>query len=276
MNNITVYMSYWSGGYIKDMNEYTLNMHKLSVFLAKKHFKNVHLITDSYSVDHFKSIPYTEITTELDELNGIKNDNWALGKLLAYKVAAQKQKPFLHMDYDVFMWEDIWPHLKNEQVFVQCEECDIGYVYGSEKLKSYCSPKYPYVLDGITQSQNAYNMGIFGGINCEFIEEYATKGIEFSLEETHQTGFKDIAETIYHSAVACCCEQLFLYLYAKHKKINVSYLIPYDNTSRNYDPKYNSLNDEYAHKIGYTHLIGDKKRKDVKQKIYSLVKELNL
>lgn len=276
MNNLTVYMSYWSGGYIKDMDEYTLNMHKLSVFLAKKHYKNIHLITDSYSVPHFKSIPYTKITTELDELNGIKNDNWALGKLLAYKVAAQKQKPFLHMDYDVFIWEDIWPRLMDKEVFVQCEEYNIETIYGSEKLKQGCLSKYPYVLNGITEPQNAYNMGIFGGTNCNFIESYASKAIEFSLEPEHQACFKNIKDNVYHAAVACCCEQLFLYLYAKHEGISVSSLIPYDNTSRYYDPKYNSLNDEYANEIGYTHLIGDKKRKDVKQKIYSLVRELNL
>ena len=48
------YMSYWSGGYYKNINQYLIDFHKLSVFLIKKYYGECHLITDTYSKDFFK------------------------------------------------------------------------------------------------------------------------------------------------------------------------------------------------------------------------------
>ena len=49
-------MSYWSGGYQKKPSEYVVDLHKLSAHLILKNYGEVHMITDSNSIDSFKDL----------------------------------------------------------------------------------------------------------------------------------------------------------------------------------------------------------------------------
>ena len=60
------YMSYWSGGYYNKIDQYILDMYKLSVHLIKKHYGECYMITDSICKPYFESIGFTNISTELD------------------------------------------------------------------------------------------------------------------------------------------------------------------------------------------------------------------
>ena len=62
-------MSYWSKGYQGSPSDFVLNLHKLCFYFLKKNFGEVHFITDSESLDYFKSIPWTSISTDLDGLD---------------------------------------------------------------------------------------------------------------------------------------------------------------------------------------------------------------
>jgi hypothetical protein len=42
------------------------------------------------------------VSTELDSLENIKTPNWALGKILSYKILSERKEQFVHIDYDVF------------------------------------------------------------------------------------------------------------------------------------------------------------------------------
>ena len=62
------YMSYWSGGYQQIPQSYIIDYHRLSAHYLKKHYGEVHLITDSVGKDSLEDVGYTTISTELDSL----------------------------------------------------------------------------------------------------------------------------------------------------------------------------------------------------------------
>ena len=83
------YYSYWSKGYISQVDDFYLDMSKLSAFYAKKNYGEIHLVTDSVSVDSLKNIAdWTSISTELDSLPKEYSHVWSLGKILTFKIAA--------------------------------------------------------------------------------------------------------------------------------------------------------------------------------------------
>ena len=249
------YMSYWSGGYQNKPSEYVIDLHKLSAHLILKNYGEVHMITDSNSIDSFKDIKFTTITTDLDSLPQ-HNHNWALGKIQAYRIIAEKNQPFLHLDYDVFIWEKLPEDFLKNEVFAQEKENDIK-LYNIEQLR--INIKNNYILN--FNFNKAYNMGIFGGNNTEFIKKYAESSYNFSTDEENKISFQYQNNSCFH-CVAVTCEQYYLHQASKYWNIPVSVLFN----------SYLSTNNNKC----YTHLIGYKKDPIIKEKVYKKLKLLKL
>ena len=84
-NKLIPYMSYWSGGYQNIPSELIINLHKLSSYFLRNFFGEVHFITDSKSIEYFKNIPWSSISTELDEINPEYGKVWSISKLYTSK-----------------------------------------------------------------------------------------------------------------------------------------------------------------------------------------------
>lgn len=249
------YMSYWSGGYQNKPSEYVIDLHKLSAHLILKNYGEVHMITDSNSIDSFKDIKFTTITTDLDSLPQ-HNYNWALGKIQAYRIIAEKNQPFLHLDYDVFIWKKLPEDFLKNEVFAQEKENDIK-LYNIEQLR--INIKNNYILN--FNFNKAYNMGIFGGNNTEFIKKYAESSYNFSTDEENKIAFQYQNNSCFH-CVAVTCEQYYLHQASKYWNIPVSVL-------------FNSYLSTNTNKC-YTHLIGYKNDPSTKAKVYKKLKSFKL
>ena len=106
---------------------------------------------------------------------------WALAKIKAYQSI---KEPFIHVDGDVFIWTKIDESLRDHELIVQNEETTTGYYgkmwrdirhaisYMPEEMK-----RYDLHIDN-----KAYNMGILGGTDIDFIQRYTYK--EYTTECT--------------------------------------------------------------------------------------------
>jgi hypothetical protein len=82
--------------------EYNLMAWSLSCLQLKKYYPELPLYCDSVSASiliNALQLPYSEVVCNLDSLNVYHPQLWALPKIEAY---SQQEKPFLHVDGDVF------------------------------------------------------------------------------------------------------------------------------------------------------------------------------
>lgn len=100
------YISYWSGGYKKKPNDSVINLHKLCVFYLKKHFKEVHFITDSESIaeQYYLSICQRYYN---QEIKMIFPDGWP------NQVEAENQS-YTH----IMRAKDLYPEINNLIAFI--------------------------------------------------------------------------------------------------------------------------------------------------------------
>ena len=253
------YMSYWCNKNTKNISEYLIDIHRLSVFLVKKHYKECHLITDSLSKPYFEDVGFTSITTELDALNDIESNNWALGKLYSYKFLSEKGVPFCHIDYDVFLWNKLPDKIFESEIFAQNIEKKVYDTYAFDIFKKHHKSKnFITSIPKREEDPIAYNVGIMGGNNLEFIKKYAETGIGFSLDKNNIECYS-IMNTLQSQAIPCISEQYCLAVCSEKYNVPVTCLLK--------SIKEQDLEKEASH-MGYTHLINHKHHPNTKDAIY--------
>ena len=254
------YMSYWSGGYhnweTERISDFILNTYKISVGLIKKHYNEVHLITDSISKDQFKDIGFTSISTELDALNIDYKLVWSLGKLLAYKWISLKGDPFMHIDNDVFLWKPLSKELLKNGIIAQHAEEGCKTFYKTHLFFKKCPKKY---LAEFHAPNYAPNVGIIGGKDVDFFLKYSTSAMNLVLDPQNKDFWINETQGMtWRKAVIA--EQYYLAICAKHFNKKISFLFPDDN-----------LGPIKCAEIGYTHLLVAKQGKYIPEKI-SIIK----
>ena len=94
----------------------------LSLETSKKHYRETALVTDEEGarllVDGL-GLEFTSVSTELEALRDADPDWWVLGKLWTYRL---QDKPFVHIDNDVFFWRPLPEALELAPVFAQNPE----------------------------------------------------------------------------------------------------------------------------------------------------------
>lgn len=264
------YLSYWSGGYLGQPNQFVVDMCKLSALYLNEHYGECSLITDTSSKPYFEKLPFKNITTELDILNGVDSHNWALGKLQTYKLLSERKESFIHIDYDVFLLKKIPEETFNCDLLVQNKETNIFKKYELDIFNRLVGEKYHFNL--ANETDTAYNVGIFGGNNLDFINFYATEAIKFTLDPKNKKMFKKIWNShAKNGAAATVPEQYYLKVLADKNNINVKCLLDCiinieDHTSFNDPCK------EYSSKLGYVHLMSSKNEERVIKAVYSRLK----
>lgn len=171
-----VYMSQWSqGNRAKSLDK---NILKLALLLAKKNYGEVSLISDSFGCEYLKDMPFSSFINILDDVPDYPTI-WSLGKIYAYKYACD-HGPFLHIDNDVFLWKPLPRRVTDARVFVQSEDFKIlkkhfPPYYDLPVLKASYKSNLPNDWEKIIISDQDlifYNMGIFGGNDCNLIRGY--------------------------------------------------------------------------------------------------------
>ncbi len=254
-----IYHSYWEGGW-RSMDVDTYNMHKLSVLAALKSHGNIHLITTPKGKEYLGDLPYTSI--ELFEEN-INNDYWriwAISKLYAYKQIIKKNEPFLHIDYDVFLFKKLPQEiLKGETIFQnkEGEHCIRG-SYDYDNFVKKC--KYKPLFD--EKVMFAYNAGVFGGNDMNILKFCVDNIFDLIFHKDNETFFKTDSLDITW-AYSVLTEQMYLAMCLEHLDVKPTLLFPNDDF------------DKISKELGYTHLMGKKSKKQIGQQILKKIEKLS-
>lgn len=179
----------------------------LSVNQLRQFYDDVTLVTDHNGYDLLIKklhLPYTDVIVCLDELNNYNPNLWALAKIKAYSLM---QEPFIHVDGDVFIFEPIHNELKTNDLIVQNAETTTDYYRNAwDKIRP-CLTIIPESMKGYDQNifNKAYNMGIFGGNDLYFIQDYCKSAFDFVNQNMPTIkGMDDANFNIFFEQVLLC------------------------------------------------------------------------
>lgn len=255
-----IIQSFWSGNQ-KDINNkygwYNARFNWISWILScnqlVKHHENIELYTDSFGyeilIEKLK-LPYTKVHIVLDDLNHYHKDLWAIAKIKTFQLQTE---PFLHVDGDVFVWESLTDKFKNSQLISQNLEITTDY-YGS--MWDEISPDLTFLpkeMDNYNNKKSnlACNMGIIGGNDIIFFQDYTKKSFEFV--DKNQSSWSNINSFNFNVFF----EQVLFHEMAIEKTKKIDFL--FDQVSE--DNAYVGFGD--FHKVPnkkYLHLLGVYKR----------------
>lgn len=183
-----IIQSFWSGG-LKDLRDnrgwLSYEYHWLGWILScnqlRKFYNDVELYTDAFGYEILIEklrLPYTKVHVVLDEMNKYPKDLWAIAKIKTYELQCE---PFLHIDGDVFIWDKFLDELMRGGLIAQNLENTTDYY---REMWNEIAPQLSFIPQEIYNYHNGLsnlgcNMGIIGGSNIEFIQEYTKKSFEF-------------------------------------------------------------------------------------------------
>lgn len=271
MAKLKAYFSYWNGGYFnwkkdafsleekinndKLKDPFIMDTFRIAISRAKKHYGEAHLITDAYSEQIFKELPFDTITTGLERLSSEYTATWSLGKLYAYKIIALKGDPFIHIDNDVFLWKALPEKVTNAKIFAQSREPVDLFRYNLKNFYRKCPKKY--LASEVPILKFAPNVGVVGGSDLSFFYNYSSSALNMILDPENKDYW-----TSHNGLVswrkAVIAEQYYMGIAAKYYNKKIEYIFP--------------TNEEFSKiaDLGYTHLMGAKYGFFIKEKIHFL------
>jgi hypothetical protein len=235
--------------------EYHLMSWALSSLQLQKIYQRVELYANSNAADILidtLELPYNKVNITHDNLY-LPNENlWALPKMFTYSL---QKEPFLHLDGDVFLF-DQFPNslLKNELIVQNIEEATNYYTSTQKELIA----NFNYFPDCVKADFSSsipikgVNAGILGGNNIAFIKEYTRAAFEYINRNVERLSL------IIVDRFNIFFEQHLFYSLAKERNIPIGVLI---NDVIN-DNEYKYIGD--IHEVpccrSYLHLLGHLKK----------------
>jgi hypothetical protein len=238
----------------------------LSVETARRSYPSTVLVTDDAGartlVDGLR-LPFDTVSTALNDLNARDPDpDWrVLGKLYAYR---WQERPFVHIDNDVFLWSRLPDRLETASVFAQNPEYITfgSSYYQPERIEhtirsvgGWMPKEIEYYISG-DGTFTAACCGIMGGTDLEFLRYYADSGIRMMEHPGNRAAW----ESLRGVPLGLIYEQYLLAACIKYHK------------GRPGSP-FSGIRDEYlfespmdshhrASEVGFTHLLGPAKRNE--------------
>jgi hypothetical protein len=225
----------------------------LSVETARPHFDETALYTDDHGaawlVDGL-GLQFTKVSTALNELDSQDPDWWMLGKLHTYRL---QQKPFVHLDGDVYLWKPLPPRLLSAAVMAQNPEdvrnfpwYDLDFCQSIIRDRGEGTIPIEWRRYRTTGSlQQAACCGILGGNNIGFLQRYASTAIQILENPRNRSAFatlpdKKVYNPLFEQYLLCAC--------AAFNAVHIEYL-------------FDSLGSAGAQatETGYTHLLSGAK-----------------
>jgi hypothetical protein len=172
-------MSFWSEPYIQGLcnkwiNPDTWNLFwLLSVESFTKEYGKPHLYTDEigkhFLVDQL-NLDFQSVYTCLNDLKGKNPNFFSLGKIFAMGI---QKEPFIHLDYDAYLFERIPQEIFDTGVFF---ERPFSVDLNSNILAHTCRPDLfkrvqglpAWWIDNAKNKYRGFKSGIVGGTNCGF------------------------------------------------------------------------------------------------------------
>lgn len=237
----------------------------LSVQTARRHYPETVLVTDDAGrrllVDRL-GLPFTHVSTDLERLRSADPGWWALGKLVAY---ALQDRPFVHVDNDVFLWKPLPASVATAPVFAQCPE----YYHGVEEGGSPRHIEAAFAAEGLTlpvewewaRSKNGSvfkeeSCGIVGGTNVPFLRHYAGAALNLVLNPAHARAWARVSGTDGYNTIveqfmlAACVEYHRFHPASPYRDVRIKHLF------RSWDEAFDGYR---AARAGFTHIVAGAK-----------------
>lgn len=250
-----IVQSYWTKPFFNSGGWCDIVYHYISCTLSclklVEYYEDVELYTDEKGYDLLikkLKLPYTRVYVCLNDIDKYNSVLWALGKIYTYSL---QKTPFIHIDNDVFIWEKFPKRIEGAELIAQ--HFENKYYYNT---KSYfdllkAGVKYKeYMVINKSERINESNLGIVGGSNLLFFQNYTKEVFEF-IEMNSSFIYKKGAENL--SMINNIFEQYLFYLLAKKMSCNIEYLL--SNISDSFKELVDfytvPLRTKFIHMIGY-------------------------
>lgn len=237
----------------------------LSLMLARKHYPQTQLVTDTPGkavlVDEL-GLRFDQVSTDLDGLDDVDPGWWALGKLVAYSL---QDRPFVHLDTDVFLWKPLPASLTAAPVFAQCPEqhpyenawCgprDIERLFDRHGLS--LPVEWRWASSRNARAFREESCGILGGNRVDFIRHYARTAIGMVRDCAHAAAWAELPDK---SGFNMVIEQFLLAAIIDYHRVNPRSV--YRGVAMRYlfSSWSEAHNAKAAASVGYTHLLGGAK-----------------
>jgi hypothetical protein len=152
----------------------SIKLAKISNFLIQDQGFQTVLFADKSSIDYFKDIPYNEIhEIKSHEMENIPKCLWSMSKLVAI---SKINEPFLHIDFDLFLFKLNKPCLEKDIICLHTEfymEKAMERLQKIMKIQAEQTLGFRYI---------SYNCGIVGGRNFEFFKKASKEILEYISE----------------------------------------------------------------------------------------------
>lgn len=212
---------------------------RLSVTLGRRHFARTVLITDNagaqWASEHLAGL-FDEVRTDLENLPPSCAKIWALGKIAA---ASCMTEPFMHLDFDAFLWKAPPARLLSAPVFAE-RAASIDPAAVQTILADMQPPEqWRQALEGYEPRQLC--CGIFGGHDLATLHSWAKASLSLAESGAHRAESGRLASIV--------LEQFGLAAFAPGAATLFAGGEP--------------PSDAEAAAVGFTHLVGEKARPEV-------------
>jgi hypothetical protein len=210
-----IIQSLWSKPFLEEKralrnDKFLLMGWTLSLLQLRQFCSQIELVTDKYGkkllIDHLK-LPYDSVVVSLDSLNDYPANLWAVGKLFTYQ---QQTNAFLHVDGDIFIWQEFPGNLNQSSLIALHDESDFAASYLYSRRMSEITEQLQFIpscLAGQTRF-SSINAGILGGSNIPFFKSLCQNAFDFinrnlsKLESSQIEGFNCVIEQLLFAHLA--------------------------------------------------------------------------
>lgn len=178
----------------------------LSSLRLSKFYKSLEFYGDTKSISLAKllRLPYNSYVECLDQLNNQDYRLWSLGKLYSYYLM---NEPFIHVDNDVIINQE-FPDF--DYVLVQSLELNTAYI--QQLTSEFIDLKYYFTTD----KSGSYNCGVLGFKDMQSKRDYVDAALTVMIDMS-----KSLSDSR-GSLITTIAEQVVLYHYLNHHKVNVT------------------------------------------------------
>lgn len=260
MKKPKIVQSYWTEAYQNSPNrgwafkETHYMSWALSCLQLKQSYDEVELVTDSEGAELLINklhLPYTSCKTTLDKLSGKNPALWALGKIAAYE---EQEKPFIHVDGDIYIWKPFPSRIENAGICAQ--NVEKNYPYSINLLNEMRDKKFSFPFQPSSGDMCESNMGVIGGHDLYFFKDYCS--LVYRFLDSNRNQLEGLSGGV--SSVNTIMEQYLMYEYAKRCGKEIEYLIPSLPHTEMYKLTLFSL---LPRDICFIHNIGSNKKREI-------------
>jgi len=229
----------------------------LSFERARRHYPEAVLVTDDAGarllVDGL-GLEFDSVSLALNGLVDIDPEWWTAGKFVA---VAQQDRPFVHLDADVFLWSALPERVATAPVFAQNPEwfgpgCDW---YRPEAFEAAIDPtpggwlpaewRWPAAARTPPRGECC---GVVGGTDLDLLTGWAERGLRVLRHEPNRPALAAVSD---RRKLVITLEQYLLAACVEHRRTPIAYL---------FDDWADATAPGRATAVGFTHLISDSKR----------------